>query len=180
MVLNASSFLSRAGADLIAVGSRPICDYNHSNLAPGEYVLACPFFVPTQRADDLDLPHSARLPLGAPWRGTCAAQGHEQALPNNAELESCNLGYAKSCPRLPKERACDAVRFGVANHSRGRVSLQFVFETEYLPAGRGLLEYDELLNLWVSAHPEPVIQRLAECFLHSYLQRKNFTANPSA
>jgi hypothetical protein len=58
--------------------------------------------------------------------------------------------------------------------------LQVVFETEYLPAGHGLLEYDELLDLWVSTHPEPVIQRLAECFLHSYLQRKNFTANPSA
>jgi hypothetical protein len=43
-----------------------------------------------------------------------------------------------------------------------------------------LLEYDETLNLWVSTHAEPGIQRLAECFLHSYLQRKNFTANPSA
>jgi hypothetical protein len=147
-------------------------------LRKGEFVLACPFFVPTHRADDLVLPHSARLPLGAGWRGTCAA-GHEQAIPSNVELEACNLGYAKSCSRLPKVRACDAVRFGVANHSGARISLKFVFETDYLPAGHGLLEYDELLNTWVSTHPEPRIQRLAECFLQSYLERKNFASIPS-
>jgi hypothetical protein len=142
--------------------------------------LACPFFAPTHRADDLVLPHPTRLPLGAGWRGVCVAPGHEQTTPTNAELESCNLGYANSCPRLPRERACDAVRFGVASHSGGRISLQFVFEAEYLPAGHGWLEYDESLNIWISTYPEPRIQRLAECYLQSYLERKNFTPNPSA
>jgi hypothetical protein len=142
--------------------------------------LACPFFAPTNRANDIALPHPARLPLGAAWRGRCAAPGHEQATPSDVELGSCNLGYAKSCPRLPKIRAFDAVRFVVANDSGTRISLQFVFETGHLPAGNGLLEYDRLLSTWTATHSEPRIQRLAECFLESYLDRKNLTSSASA
>ena len=134
--------------------------------------MACPFFIPTARADDLALPHPARLPLGAAWRGTCASLGHESAVLNNRELESCNLGYAKSCPRLPRERACDAVRFAVARESGESVSLHFVLESDHLPAGNGLLEYDRLLKSWTAPHPEPRTQRLAESFLQSYLERR--------
>jgi hypothetical protein len=142
--------------------------------------LACPFFCPTHRADDIAFPHPARLPLGGSWRGLCAAPGHEQATPSNVELESCNLGYAKSCPRLPKARAFDAVRFVVTNDSGSRISLQFVFETDHLPAGHGSLEYDRLLSTWTASHSEPRIQRLAECFLQSYLDRKYLTSSASA
>lgn len=134
--------------------------------------MACPFFIPTERADDLALPHPARLPLGAAWRGTCASLGHESAVLNNRELESCNLGYAKSCPRLPKDRACDAVRFAVARESGESISLHFVLESEHLPAGNGLLEYDRQLKSWSAPHPEPRTQRLAESFLQSYLERR--------
>ena len=141
--------------------------------------MACPFFVPTHRADDLALPHPARLPLGAAWRGTCASPGHEQATPTDRRLESCNMGYAKSCPRLPKDRACDAVRFAVANDSGESISLHFVFELDHLPAGYGLLKYDRLLKTWIPPHPEPRIQRLAESFLQSYLERQNSTFTPS-
>ncbi len=133
--------------------------------------MACPFFIPTHRADDLALPHPARLPLGGSWRGMCAAPAHEPATPSSVELESCNLGYAKSCPRLPKERDCDAVRFAVTNHTGKKISLQYVLESGYLPAANGLLEYDELLNTWASVHPQIRIQKLAECFLQSYLER---------
>jgi hypothetical protein len=142
--------------------------------------LACPFFSPTERADDIALPHPARLPLGASWRGLCGAPGHEQTTPSNVELESCNLGYAKSCPRLPKVRTYDAVRFVVANDSGSRISLQFVFETDHLPAGHGVLEYDQILGTWISSHSERGIQRLAECFLRSYLDRKNLASSASA
>ena len=142
--------------------------------------MACPFFVPTQRADDIAFPHPARLPLGASWRGLCSAPGHEQAQPSHQELESCNLGYAKSCPRLPKERSCDAVRFAVVNNAGGMISLQFAFESEYLPAGHGVLEYNSLLKNWIAVHPEPRIQKLAECFLQSYLDRRNGSSTLSA
>jgi len=142
--------------------------------------VACPFFVPTQRADDIAFPHPARLPLGAAWRGLCSAPSHEQAQPSNQELGSCNLGYAKSCPRLPKERSCDAVRFAVANDSGGKISLHCVLESEYLPAGHSVLEYDPLVKNWITAHPEPRVQKLAECFLQSYLDRRNGRRTPSA
>jgi hypothetical protein len=134
--------------------------------------LACPFFIPTHRADDLALPHPARLPLGAAWRGSCAAPGHEQATPSDRQLESCNLGYAETCPRLPKDRTCDAVRFAVAGDSGGKISVRFVFEWQHLPAGHGFVEYDRLSNAWTSTHREPRIQRLAECFMQSYLDKK--------
>lgn len=132
--------------------------------------MACPFFYPTERADDLAFPHPMRLPLGAAWRGSCQAPGSE-CKPTNSELESCNLGYAKSCPRLPTERPCDAVRFGISNDSGTRVSLHVVLETAHQPAGHGHLEYDRVSGIWRTSHPELRIQNLAECFLQSYLQR---------
>jgi hypothetical protein len=141
--------------------------------------LACPFFAPTNRADDIALPHPIRLPLGAGWRGTCGAPGHEQTVLNNVDLESCNLGYAKSCPRLPKDRACDAVRFAVANDSGATIALRFVCESNYLPAGSGTLEYDLVLRTWSASHSEPRTQKLAEAFLQSYLERKNSNRSTS-
>ena len=135
--------------------------------------MACPFFIPIERANDLGFPHPARLPLGASWRGLCGAPGHEQATPSSRELESCNLGYAKSCARLPRDRACDAVRFAVAKESELRVSLQLVLETSYLPAGSCVLEYDRAANVWIASHLDPRIQRMAECFLESFLEKRS-------
>ncbi len=141
--------------------------------------MACPFFIPIHRADDLALPHPARLPLGAAWRGNCAAAGHELTTPTDRELESCNLGYAKSCPRLPKDRACDAVRFAVVRESGESISLHFAFERDHLPAGNGLLEYDRRQKTWIAPHPEARMQKLAESFLQSYLERRIPTLIPS-
>jgi hypothetical protein len=144
----------------------------------GIKTLACPFFMPIERAGDLALPHPSRLPLGAAWRGSCSAPGHERAVPDNQELEGCNLGYAKSCPRLPVVRSCDAVRFAVANDSGERIALQFVFEAEYRPAGQGVLEYDVLLKEWSSIHPDFRIQKQADCFVLKYLERRDSQGGP--
>jgi hypothetical protein len=134
--------------------------------------LACPFFMPTERADDIAFPHPSRLPLGSSWRGTCLVPGHQQVPLSSIELESCNLGYAKSCPRLPIERACDAVRFAVVNDSSDSISLQFVLETAYLPTAHGMLVHNQHSGTWISPHADHRIQRMAECFLQSYLDRK--------
>jgi hypothetical protein len=138
-------------------------------------IVACPFFLPSERADDIALPHPARLPLGAAWRGTCEAPGHEHepCSPANRELEACNLGYAQTCQRLPKERSCDAVRFGVTRDSSSLVTLRYVMETAHQPAGDGALEYDRSIGRWISTYPEPRIQKMAECFLQSYLARRS-------
>ena len=134
--------------------------------------MACPFFMPIERADDIAFQHPSRLPLGASWRGSCLAPSHEQETLSATELESCNLGYAKSCPRLPKERVCDAVRFAVVNESQDSVSLKFVLEKAYLPTSDGILEYDRHSKSWTSSHSELSVQKKAECFLQSYLDRK--------
>jgi hypothetical protein len=133
--------------------------------------LSCPLFSPTDRADDIAFPHPARLPLGAAWRGSCQTPGHELTVLTNQELESCNLGYAQSCPRLPKERSCDAVRFVVSKQAEDRVLVQFVLESKHLPVGNGHLEFDMVSSAWRSTHPDPNIQKLADCFLEAYLAR---------
>ena len=147
--------------------------FSMSRIRSKDPILACPFFSPTHRADDIAFPHPSRLPLGASWRGVCSAPGHEQAIPGDTELESCNLGYAKSCPRLPQERSCDAVRFAIANDAGETISVQFVLESNYLPAAHGLLQYDGSVRGWTLPHSSPVIQKLAECFLQSYFDRRD-------
>lgn len=133
--------------------------------------MACPFFSPINRVYHVRFPHPNRLPLGAAWSGLCEAPGHEHSVASDRELEWCNLGYATGCPHLPEKRNSDAVRFGVVRDSRARIRIQFVFESHHQPAGHGFLEYDATLKTWISPHPEPRTQRLAESFLESYLER---------
>jgi hypothetical protein len=135
--------------------------------------MACPFFLPTQKLESGEWLHPSRLPLGSGWLGQCSAPGHEGVHPAETELrEFCNLGYAAKCHRLPKERACDAVRFSVARECGPQLMLWFVCETDHRPAHHGQLQYDALLGQWTSSHPEPRIQKMAECYMQSYLQRR--------
>jgi hypothetical protein len=139
--------------------------------------VACPFFVPTHKLDDAGWLHPSRLPLGGGWQGHCSAPGHEGAEPAEHELrECCNLGYAAACSWLPQERSCDAVRFSVA-HDRGtQLLLWFVCESGHLPAGHGMLEFDVPLGRWITPHPDARIQRMAECYLDSYMLHKTRSA----
>jgi hypothetical protein len=140
--------------------------------------MACPFFMPTNKLEDGGWLHPSRLPLGGGWTGHCCAPGHEGTEPTIQELrELCNLGYAGSCPRMPKERVHDAVRFGVARDRGEQLQLWFVFESKHRPAGHGMLEYDLSLGRWVSSHHDLCIQKMAECYLQSYLLRRSQPAS---
>jgi hypothetical protein len=135
--------------------------------------MSCPFFLPISKLDDGGWLHSSRLPLGAGWNGQCCAPGHEGIEPTTEELrEFCNLGYASRCPYLPKERTADAVRFCVSRDAGTQLLLQFVCELDHRPAGYGTLEYDLSLNRWIIIHADPRIQKMAECYLHSYMSRR--------
>ena len=135
--------------------------------------MACPFFMPSTNLDDGGWLHPSRLPLGRGWAGHCSAPGHEGAEPTNWELhEFCNLGYAAGCPRLPKERAYDAVRFSIARDCGGHLEVWFVCESGHRPAGHGRLEYDVAIGQWVTSHSDLRIHKMAECYLQSYLQRR--------
>lgn len=150
-------------------------------MTPSSTLMACPFFMPTVKCDDGGWIHPARLPLGAGWQGYCCAPGHERSEPALEEVRQlCNLGYASRCPRLPEERTADAVRFSVSRDRGAQLTICFVREFGHRPAGHGWLEYDLALAKWVSSHPDPCTQKMAECYLQSYLMRRTHPAAGSA
>jgi len=141
--------------------------------------MACPFFMPVSKlVDDSRFLHPLRLPLGGAWKGRCCAPGHEGAQPGHLELVECNLGYAANCARLPKERNCDAVRFKVVGDLGSRLHVCFVCEREYRPGEHGQLEYDVAMAQWASPHENPRIQKMAECCVDLFLQRKSQPSQP--
>ena len=133
--------------------------------------LACPFFVPTGKLENGQWLHPSRLPLGAGWFGRCSAPGHEGVEPSEPELHECNLGYAR-CVRLPPARSWDAVRFSVSRDRGSLIALWFVCEAAHHPVAHGVLEYSLTARDWTAAHADPRIQRLADCYLQSYLLRR--------
>jgi hypothetical protein len=102
-------------------------------------------------------------------------------VPNDEELkQSCNLGYARNCSRLPKERDCDAVRFSVLRDRDGQVSICYVAELNYLPEEHGNLHYEVGDARWRASHPNVRVQTLAEAFLKAYLSRREESKNSPA
>jgi len=146
--------------------------------------MACPYFMPIEKLDGGNWPHPARLPLGCGWNGHCTAPGHEEAVPPRDVLEtSCNLGYATSCTWAPAERRWDAVRFAISAPQAGRnpqhaepvrtLHIRYVCERDHRPAGHGELEFDLARASWLRPHGDPRVQKMAECFLDSYLKKKS-------
>ncbi|MBV8050265.1 MAG: hypothetical protein JOZ80_03705 [Acidobacteriaceae bacterium] len=111
------------------------------------------------------------------------APGQEGAQPSDEEIRNfCNLGYASGCSRLPTDRTADAVRFAVTRDGGDQLTVCFVRELEHRPAGHGTLEYDMTCGAWKNAHSDPRIQKMADCYLQSYLIRRTpaATAAPGA
>jgi len=141
--------------------------------------MACPFFMPVERLENGIWPHAPRLPLGCGWSGNCTAPGHEGETPAPEDLqEFCNLGYAERCGRLPRERAWDSVRFTArtvcaeGKNGRERIQIRYVCERDHRPAEHGTLEVDAATACWVERHRDNRVQRMAECFLASYVEKR--------
>ncbi|HMK31509.1 MAG TPA: hypothetical protein VK473_17635 [Terriglobales bacterium] len=142
--------------------------------------MACPYFVPLERFDNAGWTHPRRLPLGAGFRGQCCAQSHAGVVPSDEALRTqCNLGYARGCAWLPADRTADAVRFSTAQDREQQIVICYVCERSYLPAECGSLRYDAGTGSWAVRHPNPQIQRLAECFLKTYLERRGMNEEVS-
>jgi hypothetical protein len=147
--------------------------------------MACPYFMPVAKLENGNWPHPARLPLGLGWSGHCTAPGHEGETPGLAVLqEFCNLGYPTSCTWSPAERRWDAVRFAVSA-PLGRSQTQdfadrpprvllvgYICERNHRPVAKGDLEFDLSHATWLRRHDDMRIQKMAECFLESYLKKK--------
>lgn len=139
--------------------------------------------MPLARLENGSWPHPARLPLGGGWCGHCTAPGHEGELPAQPVLEAfCNLGYASSCNWAPAEHLWDAVRFAVSapiesavrNEAPARaLLLRYVCERNHAPVEHGDLEFDLARATWIRRHDDARIQKMAECFLETYLGRKS-------
>jgi hypothetical protein len=149
-----------------------------------EFELACPYFMPVSHLEGGTWPHPARLPLGCGWSGHCTAPGHEGQIPQVEILEAfCNLGYASGCTWAPAERSWDAVRFAVSapgESGRDKVScatrvltLRYVCERGNRPVDHGELQFDLPRAMWIAPHHDARIQKMAECFLETYLKKKS-------
>jgi hypothetical protein len=109
-------------------------------------------------------------------------------VPQQDVLENlCNLGYASSCAWSPTERVWDSVRFAVSapldsavrSESHGTAAvparmlvLRYVCERNHLPVADGDLEFDLSRATWLRQHEDARVQKMAECFLDSYLKKK--------
>jgi hypothetical protein len=126
-------------------------------------------------------PHPSRLPLGCGWRGHCTAPGHENETPARDILEAfCNLGYASGCSWAPPDRAWDAVRFAVRaptelddRRESAAIRVIYVCERNHRPVERGELEFDLQASQWRRRHDDARLQKMAECFLGSFLQNRS-------
>lgn len=137
--------------------------------------------MPVARLENGAWPHPSRLPLGCGWSGHCTAPGHEGEVPTQEVLESsCNLGYAATCDWAPAQRN-DTVRFAVsapdtasggADTANRVLRLIYVCERDHRPAAHGDLVFDLTAGTWVRAHEDERIQKMADCFLESYLKKK--------
>jgi hypothetical protein len=151
--------------------------------------MACPYFLPIEKLEGT-WPHPHRLPLGCGWKGQCTAPGHEGEVPSDDELrEFCNLGYAHGCARLPRDRAWDSVRFGARILSKNgaaslngnendstsaRIQIRYICERDHRPSGHGVLIFvrqPDSQSRCEKNHPDARLQRMAECFLQSYLEK---------
>jgi hypothetical protein len=133
--------------------------------------VACPFFWPVTRHEAELWAHRRKLPLGDGFAGECRAPGCAGRKPGDEELkESCNLGYAIACAHLPKERAADAVHF--AANGEEIVKVNYVMVKDQAPGEHGMLEFDTSANKWRVEHSDANIQRMAECYVESWLKRR--------
>jgi hypothetical protein len=139
--------------------------------------------MPTEKLEDGWM-HAHRLPLGSGWSGTCTAPGHENEIPSHEEMRQlCNLGYAAQCDRLPRDRSWDSVRFG-AKTARIRqdgqfgdwIQVRYVCEREHRPADHGILQFQTVESRWREKHSDLRVQRMAECFLESWLEKRKLRA----
>ena len=134
--------------------------------------MACPYFFPTERALTIGWAFPHRLPLGGGFCGTCRANAQVFS-PNAATLrDSCNLGHAHGCARVPMERPADSLRFSVAKDDGERVLLHYVFERDHAPVAHGRLEYHCATRQWPAALTDPCAQQQADCYLAMYLERR--------
>jgi len=99
----------------------------------------------------------------------------------------CNLGYAEGCERFPQERVW--IRYGSGrgrfpgdkkNFTGGHIQIRYVCERDHRPVEHGTLKFDAVAENWLLRHSDDRVQRMAECFMATYVEkRKKPQVNPA-
>jgi hypothetical protein len=143
--------------------------------------MACPYFYPVAPARAAGA-GAAMLPLGDQWTGICRAAPDSPWRPGEATLRPlCNLGYARgACARFPAGDGPDAVRFTVRAASDAAVHLYYVVERDHHPFAHGALDYSPASKSLVAPPPGENLNRQAQAYAESYLERMEhkWKANP--
>ena len=86
----------------------------------------------------------------------------------------CNLGYGRGrCDRFPDAALTDAVRFHIAGDAGELIRIQYVFEKDCWPQGRGVVECSSATGNLSSGPDNVVLRKQAVAFVESYLRRKS-------
>jgi hypothetical protein len=109
--------------------------------------------------------------LGRLHRGECRAGAAH--IPDETELRAwCNFGYARGdCPCFPADAPADAVRFSIAQADDAVITVRYCLERDHRPVQHGTLTFRGTARC-DPPHDDPVISRLAEAYLASYLARR--------
>jgi len=133
--------------------------------------MACPYFVPTEKIAEAVDGCRVRPPLGALYKGFCAA-GEEKIEPPDAETldRRCNFGYARPvCGHFPADPGPDAVRFSVTKDDGRRVRMLFSMERDHRPFRNGRIEFDRDGDSWTGVETDTILYDQAQAYLRSYL-----------
>jgi hypothetical protein len=114
--------------------------------------------------------------LGEVYSGECTA-GAEAFQPGEERLECCNLGYAAGkCPRFPKTKGPDAVRFAISADRDGFIRIAYSVEQDHLPFQQGVIEYSCDGERWRGLDAGSLLQFQAEAYVRSFLRWKQSEA----
>jgi hypothetical protein len=61
---------------------------------------------------------------------------------------------------------------GAESGTAGRIQIRYVCERAHRPSEHGTLEFDAFETRWIEPHGDSRVQRMAETFLESYMEKK--------
>jgi hypothetical protein len=135
--------------------------------------MACPYFYPVARFETSPWSIPPRLPLGDAFAGECRAPGVTIQPDETRARETCNAGLGRhGCEQFPRDAAADAIRFHIAKDSGRLIKIQYVFEKDCWPKESGTFDYSVARGL-SGDPPAATLRRQAECFIESYLRRRD-------
>ena len=64
------------------------------------------------------------------------------------------------------------------NGTRWLIQIRYICERGHRPSDHGTLEFDAVEKKWNSRHPDDRLQRMAECFVLSYVEKRKRQNTP--